>query len=274
MSQLTGRNGGGEKAPAAKRRKTAAAVKKKKQKKKQKKQKKQTKKQNKQKKLLLLWDMLEHDVGDGIIAFLGVGNKAESLRRLLRVTGHDPEAFAVVWRHLSGTRPGRLRFHVPWNWLRAYVFANPSVGAGLILHGALRAAAGRPPPVVTSPAVLLAAVGRACRGCGEATRPNPRRDAYVGAPPGGRTCRRCLCDPRFTHLFHASTLRIRQRLGISRREWSRISPAVRARVGAWRDGHFGCTLYPYKRTKACIARLRKRHRARQRCARLRRGRTS
>jgi hypothetical protein len=35
-----------------------------------------------------------------------------------------------------------------------------------------------------------------------------------------------------------------------------LSKTIRERVGTWRDGRFGCTLYPYKRTKACVARLR------------------
>ena len=200
-----------------------------------------------------LWHLLDHDVGEGVVAFLGWGKR---LRRLLFLAVHTPGAFAAVMCHLSKGPPECRRFRVPWSWLRAYTFANYSADAGLILHGALRAAAGRLPPAGTSPAVLLAASTRACRGCGVPTRPNPPREEQIGAPPGSRTCRYCLCDPRFPRIFHASTSSVRENLGLSDREWRRLSKTIRERVGTWRDGRFGCTLYPYKRTKACVARLR------------------
>jgi hypothetical protein len=207
-----------------------------------------------------LWDALEHDVGYCIVAFLGWGTpgrrdkNAKSLRRLLFLAVHSSVGFAAVSRHLSRGwlqvrgPPGRRRFHVPWSWLRAYAFANYSAGTGLILHGALRAAGGHRPPVTTSRARLAAAATRACRGCGAATRPNPPREEQVGAPPGSRTCRGCLCNPRFKRIFHADMWRIRGGLDLTDREWRRLSAALRARVRTWRDGRYGCTLYPYKRT--------------------------
>jgi hypothetical protein len=173
---------------------------------------------------------------------------------LLFLAVHSSVGFAAVSRHLSRGwlqvrgPPGRRRFHVPWSWLRAYAFANYSAGTGLILHGALRAAGGHRPPVTTSRARLAAAATRACRGCGAATRPNPPREEQVGAPPGSRTCRGCLCNPRFKRIFHADMWRIRGGLDLTDREWRRLSAALRARVRTWRDGRYGCTLYPYKRT--------------------------
>jgi hypothetical protein len=217
-----------------------------------------------------LWDALEHDVGYCIVAFLGWGTpgrrdkNAKSLRRLLFLAVHSSVGFAAVSRHLSRGPPGCRRFHVPWSWLRAYAFANYAAGAGRILHCALRAAADRSPPAATSAAVLLAATLKACRCCGAPTRPNPSREEQIGTPPGGRTCRICLCDPRFKHIFHATTLGVRGSLGLSDREWRRLSAVIRARVGTWRDGRFGCTLYPYKRTRACVAGLRRLHDRRRR----------
>ena len=217
-----------------------------------------------------LWSALDQDVGYGIVAFLGWGThgghdkNAKSLRRLLFLAIHSSLGFAAVSRHLSRGPPGCRRFHVPWSWLRAYAFADYAAGGGLILHCALRAAAGRSPPAATSPAVLLAATEKACRVCGAPTRPNPSREAQIGAPPGSRTCRICLCNPRFKHIFHATTAGVRRGLNLSDREWRRLSAAIRAHVGTWRDGRFGCTLYPYKRTRACVARLRRLHDRRRR----------
>jgi hypothetical protein len=197
-----------------------------------------------------LWDALEHDAGYSIVAFLGWGTpgrrgkSAKWLRRLLFLAIHTPGAFATVSRHLTRGPPGCRRFHVPWSWLRAYAFANYAAGAGRILHCALRAAADRSPPAATSAAVLLAATLKACRCCGAPTRPNPSREEQIGTPPGSRTCRICLCDPRFKHIFHATTLGVRGSLGLSDREWRRLSAVIRARVGTWRDRRFGCTLYP------------------------------
>ena len=212
-----------------------------------------------------LWDALEQDVGSCIVAFLGWGThgghdkNAKSLRLLLFLPVHSSLGFAAVSRQLSRGPPGCRRFHVPWSWLRAYVFANYAEGAGRILHCGLRAAADRSPPAATSPAVLLAATEKACRVCGAPTRPNPSREEQVGAPPGSRTCRICLCNPRFKHIFQATTAGVRQGLNLSDREWRRWSATIRSCVGTWRDGRFGSTLYPYKRTRACVARLRRLH---------------
>jgi hypothetical protein len=188
------------------------------------------------------------------IAFLGWGTpgrrgkSAKWLRRLLFLAVHSSLGFAAVSRHLSRGPPGCRRFHVPWSWLRAYAFANYAAGAGRILHCALRAAADRSPPAATSAAVLLAATEKACRVCGAPTRPNPSREEQIGTPPGSRTCRGCLCNPRFKRIFHTDKWRIRGRLDLTEREWRRLSAALRARVPTWRDGRYGCTLYPYKRT--------------------------
>ena len=83
-----------------------------------------------------LWDALEQDVGCCIVAFLGWGThgghdkNAKSLRRLLFLAVHSSLGFAAVSRQLSRGPPGCRRFHVPWSWLRAYVFANYAEGAG------------------------------------------------------------------------------------------------------------------------------------------------
>lgn len=225
---------------------------------------------------LLLWDALEHDIGATITAFLISNCSCDSgtrstgaLRTLLFLSLKNERAFVAIYHRLVRAKRSakcvqkrHRSFRAGWSWLRGLALAGPPQAACVILHAALRAATGRVAPRSTDALVLRAAVHRACRGCGAATRANPKREVKIGAP--GRSCTQCLYNYRHKRLFHVTTTNLRLRLGVSACEWGRIGHEVRASVGVWRAGLYGCTMYPYYATEACIEDARRRRRKRLR----------
>ena len=58
-------------------------------------------------------------------------------------------------------------------------------------------------------------------------------------------------------LYYVSTPILKEKLGISAYEWSRIGHQVRARVRVWKAGLVGSVMYPYYNTARAVLGLRR-----------------